>query len=147
MGGCIRERCVHLFTILRISTAAIARMRDINKLAAAGREFTVVLGNRVLIAGRNAGGIGVADRATLVFIELAAQTSRKPDMNAQDDTLQNVTALRFRFGWNFCGAQLGAVRKVRMLIEADLVRRSVTATGANRICRSFSRRKKPPRQR
>jgi hypothetical protein len=31
--------------------------------------------------------------------------SRKPDMNAQDDTLQNVRALRIRFGWNFCGAQ------------------------------------------
>jgi len=35
--------------------------------------------------------------------------SRKPDMNAQDDTLQNVRALRFRFGWNFCGAQPGRI--------------------------------------
>src|SRR5262249_22126356 len=29
----------------------------------------------------------------------------KPGMNAQDDTLQNVTGLRFRFGRTFCGAQ------------------------------------------
>src|SRR5215831_13571930 len=29
----------------------------------------------------------------------------KPGMNAQDDTLQNVTGLQFRFGSTFCGAQ------------------------------------------
>src|SRR5262249_3835602 len=31
--------------------------------------------------------------------------SRKPDMNAQDDGLQNVTAWRFSVRMNFCGAQ------------------------------------------
>jgi len=41
-------------------------------VATAG-ESAVVLGNRVLIAGRDPGRIGVADRTAAVFIELAAQ--------------------------------------------------------------------------
>ena len=41
-------------------------------MAAAG-EFAVVLGDRILIAGGDLGRVGVADRAALVFIELAAQ--------------------------------------------------------------------------
>jgi hypothetical protein len=45
-----------------------------------------------------------------------------------------------------CGA-LGTIRKGRVLIKADLVRRSIVATGANRLHRSFSHRKKPPRER
>ena len=42
-------------------------------LVAAAGEFAVVLGDRVLIAGGDLGRVGVADRAALVFIELAAQ--------------------------------------------------------------------------
>ena len=42
-------------------------------LVAAAGELAVVLGDRVLIAGGDLGRIGVADRAALVFVELAAQ--------------------------------------------------------------------------
>ncbi len=41
-------------------------------LADAGK-FAVILGDRVLIAGGDFGRIGVADRAALIFVELAAQ--------------------------------------------------------------------------
>jgi len=41
-------------------------------VAAAG-EFAVVLGDRIPIPGRNLGGVGIADCATLASIELAAQ--------------------------------------------------------------------------
>ena len=44
-----------------------------DRLVAAAGEFAVVLGDRVLIAGRDLGRVGVADRAAPVFIELAAQ--------------------------------------------------------------------------
>jgi hypothetical protein len=43
--------------------------------------------------------------------------------------------------------KMGAIRKRRMLIEADLVRRSLITTGADRFHRSLSRRAKPPRER
>jgi hypothetical protein len=36
-------------------------------------------------------------------------------MNAQDDTLQNVTGLRFRVGRTFCGAQVQMIRKGQVL--------------------------------
>ncbi len=41
-------------------------------MAAAG-EFAVILGNRVLVAGRDLRRVGVADGAALFFIEFAAQ--------------------------------------------------------------------------
>ncbi len=42
-------------------------------LMTAAGEFAVILGDRVLITGRDLGRVGIADRAAMFFIELAAQ--------------------------------------------------------------------------
>jgi len=57
-------------------------------LVAAG-EFAVVLGNRVLIAGGDPGRVGVADGATAVFIELAAQLQFQR-VHAADELLMHL---------------------------------------------------------
>src|SRR5215469_3123506 len=43
--------------------------------------------------------------------------------------------------------EMGAIGERGMFIETNLVRQSLAATGANRLHRSFLRRKKPPRER
>lgn len=47
--------------------------------------------------------------------------------------------------FEFSCRTLGTISKRRMLIKADLVRRSVITTGRKRVHRSLSRRAKPPR--
>jgi len=51
-----------------------------------------------------------------------------------------------RSQFKFACRTLGAIRKGRMLIEADLVRRSLITAGADRFHRSLSWREKPSRE-